>query len=105
MNSPEAKAVYEALRQVIDPELDINIVDLGLIRSVDFEAEHAQADVGLTLTSPMCPMGPEIIAATKTAATELPGVEGVDVQLVWQPRWDPAVDASEEVRAELGMWL
>ena len=104
MNSPEAKAVYEALRKVIDPELDINIVDLGLIRSVDFEPEHGQADVGLTLTSPMCPMGPEIMGAVRRQVLTVPGVKFCGVDLVWSPPWDPRTDASEDAKAVMGIW-
>jgi len=97
--------VREALGFVEDPELGYSIVDLGLVRGVDVYDEGRKVLVHLTLTSPMCPMGPEIIAATKRAAGELHGVQDVDVQLVWQPRWDPKIDASEEIKAELGMWL
>ena len=104
MNSPEAKAVYEALRKVIDPELDINIVDLGLIRSVDFEVEHTQADVGLTLTSPMCPMGPQIMDAVRRTAINVDGVSRCQVDLVWSPPWDPRTDASEDAKATMGIW-
>lgn len=104
MNSPEARAVYEALRQVVDPELDINIVDLGLVRSVEFEAEQAQAEVGLTLTSPMCPMGPQIMEAVRMKAVTVDGVSSCQVDLVWSPPWDPRTDASEDAKATMGIW-
>ena len=104
MNNPEARAVYEALRQVIDPELNINIVDLGLVRSVDFETENAQADVGLTLTSPMCPMGPQIMEAVRKTALNVDGVSHCQVDLVWSPPWDPRTDASEDAKATMGIW-
>lgn len=97
--------VRDALQPVQDPELGYSIVDLGLVRGIDVYDEGRKVLVYLTLTSPMCPLGPEIIAATKAAASDLPGVEQVDVELVWQPRWDPRVDASEEVKAELGVWV
>lgn len=97
-------AVTEALRSVIDPEMNINIVDLGLVRRVDFEEETSEITVGLTLTSPMCPMGPEIMNAVRLKTLTVEGVRQVQVDLVWSPPWDPRVDASEDVRAEMGIW-
>ncbi len=97
--------VREALSGVDDPELGFPITDLGLVRGVDVHAGGTRVIVYLTLTSPMCPMGPEIVAATHDAAAGVDGVEGVDVQLVWQPPWDPREDASDDVKAELGIWL
>ena len=101
---PAPDSVLDALRPVIDPELDISIVDLGLVRGVSVEDENGHVHIDLTLTSPMCPLGPEIVAATRSAAARLDGVSEVDVQLVWSPLWDPRVDASEEARAQLGIW-
>jgi metal-sulfur cluster biosynthetic enzyme len=100
---PTPEAVLDGLRPVIDPELNISIVDLGLIRGISVQDE-GQVDIDLTLTSPMCPLGPEIMAATKSAAEKVPGVSGAEVQLVWSPMWDPRVDASEDAKAELGIW-
>jgi len=97
-------AVTEALRTVIDPELNLNIVDLGLVRRVEFEEETSEITVGLTLTSPMCPMGPEIMNAVRLKTLTVEGVRQVQVDLVWSPPWDPRVDASEDVRAEMGIW-
>ena len=97
-------AVTEALRRVIDPELNLNIVDLGLVRRVDFAEESAAATIGLTLTSPMCPMGPQIMEAVRTQTLTVPEVRECQVDMVWSPPWDPRTDASEDVRAELGIW-
>ena len=104
MNTPEARAVHDALRGVVDPELDINIVDLGLVRRVDFQAEGNKVDVGLTLTSPMCPMGPQIMEAVRMKAVTVDGVEDCQVDLVWSPPWDPRQDATEDGKAALGIW-
>ena len=104
MNTPEARAVHEALKKVVDPEMDINIVDLGLVRRVVFEAEHAQADIGLTLTSPMWPMGPQIMDAVRKQAMTVDGVSRCQVDLVWSPPWDPRQDATEDGKAALGIW-
>lgn len=104
MSIPIEMAVTEALRKVIDPEMNLNIVDLGLIRRVDFEEETGDVTIGLTLTSPMCPMGPEIMNAVRTKALTVSGVKHSHVEMVWSPPWDPRTDASEDVRAELGIW-
>jgi metal-sulfur cluster biosynthetic enzyme len=104
MTSPTPEGVLDSLRTVIDPELNINIVDLGLVRGITIEDDTRKVDIDLTLTSPMCPLGPEIMAATKGAAERVDGVEGAEVQLVWSPLWDPKVDASEDAKAELGIW-
>ena len=96
--------VTEALRQVIDPEMNLNIVDLGLVRRVEMEEETGVVTVGLTLTSPMCPMGPEIMNAVRLKTMTVSGIKRVQVEMVWSPPWDPRTDASEDVRAELGIW-
>ena len=101
---PTPMSVLDGLRPVIDPELDISIVDLGLVRGVSVQDDTAHVDIDLTLTSPMCPLGPEIMAATKLAAEKVPGVASAEIQLVWSPLWDPRVDASEDAKAELGIW-
>ena len=101
---PTPEAVLDGLRPGIDPELNISIVDLGLVRGITVDDDSGQVDIDLTLTSPMCPLGPEIMAATKNAAEKVSGVTGAEVQLVWSPLWDPRVDASEDAKAELGIW-
>jgi len=104
MTSPTPEGVLDSLRTVIDPELNINIVELGLVRGITVQDGNGHVDIDLTLTSPMCPLGPEIMAATKGAAERVDGVEGAEIQLVWSPLWDPRVDASEDAKAELGIW-
>jgi len=101
---PTPEAVLEGLRPVIDPELNLSIVDLGLVRGITVAEDTGRVDIELTLTSPMCPLGPEIMAAAKSAAERVPGVAGAEIQLVWSPLWDPRVDASDEAKAELGIW-
>lgn len=98
-------SVRQALRSVIDPELGISIVDLGLVRGIDVHGDDRQVRIYLTLTSPMCPMGPEIIASVESAVIRLPWARQVEIQLVWQPPWDPRVDASEDARVDLGIWI
>jgi metal-sulfur cluster biosynthetic enzyme len=103
--SEQILAVRRALQPVIDPELGVSIVDLGLIRGIDVHGDDDQVLVHLTLTSPMCPMGPQIMASVENAVSAIPWQGGVDIQLVWQPPWDPHIDATDEVKADLGIWL
>ena len=81
--------VLDALQTVEDPELEISIVELGLVYAVRIEAknEGAHAEIDMTLTSPGCPAAPEIMAATHRAALN-GGLSTVHVNLVWTPRWD-----------------
>lgn len=95
--------IGEALKTVYDPEIGINIVDLGLLYGVT-KNEEGQVDVAMTLTSPACPLGPVIIDQIQYVAGRLPGVEHVNVDFVWTPTWDPRTMASEEAKAELGIW-
>ncbi|HPF36004.1 metal-sulfur cluster assembly factor [bacterium] len=104
MSAPSPNAVLDAIRPVIDPELNMSLVDLGLIRGISVKEETGAVEVDLTLTSPMCPMGPEIIASVRNAVNALDGVTSCMVDLVWSPPWDPRTDASEDCRAELGIW-
>jgi metal-sulfur cluster biosynthetic enzyme len=101
---PTKESVLEALRPVHDPELMISIVDLGLIYDVEVSPTGKGLEVKMTLTSPGCPIGPELMAAVDHTARQVPGVEEVHVQLVWDPPWDPTKMASELAREQLGIW-
>ncbi len=104
MTPPSQTVLIEALRSVIDPELNLSIVDLGLLRGVEIDPDDGNVQVDLTLTSPMCPMAPQIVQATRDAAMGVPGVRSCFVDLVWSPPWDPRTDATDDVKAELGIW-
>jgi len=91
---------YAALRQVIDPELYHNIVDLGLVYGVEVSDDN-RVSVVMTLTTPHCPMGPQILADVDKFLTTA-GATAVDVQIVWQPMWTPAMMAAE-LKRELGL--
>ncbi len=91
--------IRESLRQVTDPELGINIVDLGLV--YDIELEEGRARITMTLTSPGCPAGGQILNGAKQAAEEVEGVEAAEVNLVWKPFWTPD-KMDPKVRASLG---
>lgn len=96
--------VQEALKPIEDPEIHLGIVDLGLVYGIDVDAAGKQVAVSMTLTSPACPYGPMIIDQVKRAAAALPGVEKSDVQVVWEPPWDPRTMASDYVKDVLGIW-
>ena len=95
--------VRDAIRHVVDPEIAISVVDLGLVRKIDV-AEDGAVTVTMTLTSPFCPEGPVIVAEVEAAARAVPGVTGARVELQWNPPWDPRTDADDEVKAMLGIW-
>jgi len=95
--------VREAIRHVVDPEIAISVVDLGLVRGIAVSDDGA-VTVTMTLTSPFCPEGPMIVAEVEAAARAVPGVTGARVELQWAPPWDPRKDADDEVKAMLGIW-
>ena len=88
-----------ALRRVKDPELNLNIIDLGLV--YDIRVEGATVDVDMSLTSPGCPSGPEIMGEAEQQLRTVPGVEQVNMHLVWSPIWTPE-RIEPRVRAYLG---
>ncbi len=92
--------IREGLKEVIDPELGVNIVDLGLIYEVN-TSEEENVDIKMTLTFPGCPAGPYIIAQVHQVVEDLEGVAEVDVEIVWDPPWSPEM-MSEEIRMEYG---
>jgi len=100
------ESVMRQLDEVEDPELELSIVELGLVYDVRFEEkeEGVHAEVDLTLTSPGCPAAPEIMAAAHRAALSTDGLESVHINLVWSPRWDPKIHASEDARMDMGIW-
>jgi metal-sulfur cluster biosynthetic enzyme len=102
----EEDKVREALKQVIDPELFVNVVDLGLIYDVKIaEADEGKSnvDVEMTMTSPACPAGPQLLAQSKMAVGALEGVGAVDVRLVMDPPWTPD-RMTEDGRDQLGIF-
>ena len=96
---PDADGVRTLLRQVIDPEVGANIVDMGLIYDVTIGADNIQ--IRMTMTSPACPMGEMILDDVRTVlADELPGWPA-EVALVWEPPWNPSM-MSERTRQNFG---
>ena len=94
------EAVRQALRQVKDPELDMNIVDLGLV--YDVEVVGGDVRVNMTLTSPGCPAGPMITNDAYRVVRGLEGVTDVDIEIVWEPYWTPE-RMDPKVRALMGL--
>jgi metal-sulfur cluster biosynthetic enzyme len=84
---------------VKDPEIGLNIIDLGLV--YDVEVEDGEVHIKMTLTSPGCPVGPQIMGDADQAARMLDGVTGVEVELVWEPFWTPE-RIDPKVRSFLG---
>ncbi len=95
-----AEAVRKALRGVKDPELGLNIVDIGLVYDVTV-SEDGDAHVKMTLTSPGCPSGPEIMEDARVVVQQLEGVNSAEIELVWEPYWTPD-RMDPRVRAFLG---
>lgn len=100
-------AVREQLKKVIDPELFVNIVDLGLVYVVSVQppgdGQTQDINIEMTLTSPMCPAGPQLVAECKQFAGEMEGVGEVDVKVVMEPPWTPE-RMTDEARDQLGIF-
>ncbi|MEZ6087060.1 MAG: metal-sulfur cluster assembly factor [Pirellulaceae bacterium] len=104
--SLQEDTVREALKKVIDPELYVNIVDLGLVYEVFItEKENGNHDVKIemTMTSPMCPAGPQLVSGAKSAIAEIESVEEVEVKVVMDPPWTPDC-MTDDARDQLGIF-
>jgi metal-sulfur cluster biosynthetic enzyme len=99
------ESILAALRQVRDPELMVNIVDLGLIYGIVVDEADGKSNicVSMTMTTPACPFGPELVREVKEVIAALEGVGTVDVQITLSPPWTPD-RMTEEARDELGMF-
>jgi len=95
-------AVIEALRTVYDPEIPVNIYDLGLIYRLDV-SEAGQVAIAMTLTAPGCPVAQTFPATVEARVRQVPGVSGAQVEIVWDPPWDRS-RMSEQARLELGLF-
>ena len=93
--------MIDALKEIYDPEIPVNIYELGLIYGVDI-ADEAHARVTMTLTTPHCPVAESMPAEVELRVMSVPGIATAEVDLVWDPPWDPA-KMSDEARLELGM--
>lgn len=95
------ESVLEKIKEIIDPDMGINIVDMGLIYEVDID--DTTVDIKMTLTSPGCPAGGQIINGAQHVTQQLDGVEEVNIEVVWNPRWTSEL-MSEEAKDELGIF-
>lgn len=100
VNSSDSSVVWQTLRCVMDPEMGLNIVDLGLIYDVSING--SKIAVTMTVTTPGCPMQDSLKWGVHSALMNLEGVEDVEVQIVWEPRWTPDRIAAE-ARLEMGL--
>lgn len=80
------KAVVDTLRKIYDPEIPVNIYDLGLVYGLDIDAE-GHVDIRMTLTTPACPVAESMPGKVECAVREVPGISSVHVELVWEPPW------------------
>ena len=99
--TPDPDAIRHALRRVMDPEVGINIVDLGLIYGVEVTSD-GDASVTMTLTTPHCPVAESMPGEVELRVGSVPGVRDAEVNLVWDPPWGPD-KMTDEARLELGM--
>jgi metal-sulfur cluster biosynthetic enzyme len=97
----DQETLVSALRTVKDPELNVNVVDLGLVYSI--QTREAEVEVEMTLTSPACPAGPEILRGAVTALEKVEGVTKANVKLVMSPPWSPD-RMTDAARDELGFF-
>ena len=99
------ESIREALKEVVDPELFVNIIDLGLVYLVEVTDVEGKSNVKveMTMTSPACPAGPQLLSGSKNAVSRLEGVGEVEVKLVMTPPWTPD-RMTEEARDQLGIF-
>ena len=94
--------IVAALRQVYDPEIPVNIYDMGLIYKIDIDPESLHVHLDMTLTSPNCPAAQFLPAEVQARVEEVPDVSSVNLEIVWEPQWDMS-RMSEEAQLELGL--
>ena len=99
--APLYDAVVLALKQVYDPEIPVNIYDLGLIYELNIDKEHV-VHIVMTFTAPNCPMADDVIGEVKKVVEMTPGIKSCDIELVFEPAWDQSL-LSDEAKLALGM--
>ena len=103
--APDPEAIWDQLKKVFDPEIPVNIVDLGLVYSMEVEqipAEGYRVNVSMTLTAPGCGMGPMLAQDVQNKLLNLEGVDDVAVELVWDPPWNQGM-MTEQAKLQLGL--
>lgn len=97
------REVYNSLLPIEDPELDIRIMDLGLIYDIKVN-EDKVANIKMTFTSMACPAGPSLKSQVLANALKVEGIKDANVEIVWNPKWDPRLMATEEAKMQLGIY-
>jgi metal-sulfur cluster biosynthetic enzyme len=95
--------IYESLKSVVDPEIGIDIINLGLVYKIEAQPD-GHVDLEMTLTSFGCPLGPHFQKVVKDTTEDVEGVEDADVRIVFSPPWDPRTMASEDAKIMLGIY-
>lgn len=98
------EGLLEWTKTVLDPDLGISIVDLGLVYGFEISEDKTSIKTVMTLTSPGCPSAGSLVEQMKKRVAEYPGVTQSEVELVFDPKWDPKTMASEETKEMLGIW-
>ena len=98
--APLYENVITALKQVYDPEIPVNVYDLGLIYELHIDKEH-KVYIKMTFTAPNCPMADYVIGDVKRSVEDTPGITGCEIELVWEPAWSTSL-LSDEARVALG---
>lgn len=104
MPLPAEETIRETLKKVQDPELHIDVVNLGLIYKIDRKEETGDVKVQMGLTSPACPYGPEIQRQVYETVSQMEGVQTTQVDITLYPPWDPRTMASDEAKDILGIF-
>jgi len=99
--APLYEAVVLAIKQVYDPEIPVNVYDLGLIYELNINSDR-HVYIKMTFTAPTCPMADEVIAEVKHSVEQTPGIESCEIELTFDPVWDQSL-LSDEARMQLGM--
>lgn len=103
MPIPTKEAIIAVLKLVQDPEIHLSIIDLGLVYDIHVEPE-GKVQIKMTLTTPACPYGEILVGQAHRAVAELEGVKEVEINLVWDPPWDPKEMCSDTAKDVLGIW-
>ena len=103
MPAPTKEEITAALKLVHDPEINLSIIDLGLVYDIHVEPE-GKVQIKMTLTTPGCPYGGVLMRQAHCAVSELEGVKEVEVSLVWDPPWNPKEMCSDAAKDVLGIW-
>lgn len=95
--------IIDAIRPVEDPDLGMSLVDMGLIYDVAIDNDN-NVNVTMTLSSPSCPIAPQLMTDVEMSVREIKEVNKINIELVWEPEWNPETMATDEVKDVLGIW-